>query len=505
MEEFDIIIVGSGLGGLQCAYILSQEGYKVCVLEKNKQIGGNLQTFVRDRCIFDTGIHYIGGLDKGQNLYQYFKYFGLMDKLKIRKMDEDAFDVVSFEDDDYEYKYAQGFEKFEASLINDFPEEAEAIKTYCQKLQEICLSIPLYNLRPNENVHYEPEALSVNARDYVASLTTNKKLRSVLMGTNPLYAGEAAITPLYVHALVISSYIESAWRCVDGGGQIAKILHHSIREKGGVVKKYKDVTQFIVDDNKKVDYVITKEGEKFKAKHYISNVHPTTTLNMVEGKGLKKSYRNRISRLKNTISVFSLHIVFEENSFPYSNRNYYHYADGDVWEATDYTEENWPKGYAVTFSTHEKTEKYAKGLTVLAYMHYEDLKEWDNTFNTVAEETSRGESYEEFKERKAQAIFARLETKFPDIRKATRSYHTSTPLSYRDYIGTSDGSLYGVAKDYQNPMASFIHTKTGLSNLLLTGQNLNMHGVLGVTISAVITCGELLGTRYLIDKIKQAQ
>src|SRR5690606_38609915 len=60
-ESFDIIVIGSGLGGLVCAAILAKEGRKVLVLEKNKQYGGNLQTFVRNRCIFDTGVHYLGG------------------------------------------------------------------------------------------------------------------------------------------------------------------------------------------------------------------------------------------------------------------------------------------------------------------------------------------------------------------------------------------------------------------------------------------------------------
>ncbi|PHS04313.1 MAG: all-trans-retinol 13,14-reductase, partial [Kordia sp.] len=64
MEEntYDIVIIGSGLGGLVSALIFAKEGYKVCVLEKNNQFGGNLQTFVRDKSIFDTGVHYIGGL-----------------------------------------------------------------------------------------------------------------------------------------------------------------------------------------------------------------------------------------------------------------------------------------------------------------------------------------------------------------------------------------------------------------------------------------------------------
>ena len=77
-KKYDYIIVGSGLGGMVSAIILAKEGKSVCVLEKNNQYGGNLQTFVRDKTIFDTGIHYIGGLDKGQNLYKYFSYIGIM-------------------------------------------------------------------------------------------------------------------------------------------------------------------------------------------------------------------------------------------------------------------------------------------------------------------------------------------------------------------------------------------------------------------------------------------
>ena len=55
MQRYDAIIVGSGLGGLASGTILAKEGYKVCVLEKNKQIGGMLQIFVREKVIFDTG------------------------------------------------------------------------------------------------------------------------------------------------------------------------------------------------------------------------------------------------------------------------------------------------------------------------------------------------------------------------------------------------------------------------------------------------------------------
>ncbi|MEG1556274.1 MAG: FAD/NAD(P)-binding protein, partial [Bacteroidales bacterium] len=52
--KYDIIIIGSGLGGLITGYILAKNGYKVMVLEKNSQFGGCLQTFKRDGVKFDT-------------------------------------------------------------------------------------------------------------------------------------------------------------------------------------------------------------------------------------------------------------------------------------------------------------------------------------------------------------------------------------------------------------------------------------------------------------------
>src|SRR4026209_343229 len=104
MHEYDAVVIGSGMGGLACATILAREGHRVCVLEKNKQIGGSLQTFVRDKTIFDSGVHYVGGLEKGQNLYHLFRFLGIMDQLKIRKMDADAFDVILFGDDPKIYR-----------------------------------------------------------------------------------------------------------------------------------------------------------------------------------------------------------------------------------------------------------------------------------------------------------------------------------------------------------------------------------------------------------------
>ncbi len=499
-NTYDVVIVGSGLGGLVSALIFAKEGYKVCVLEKNNQFGGNLQTFVRDKSIFDTGVHYIGGLDKGENLHQYFKYLGIMDDLNLKKMDEDSYDVITFEGDNINYPHAQGYDNFIKQLSKIFPEEKNAIITYCDKIKETCNSFPLYNLKIGNAYYENTDLLSLKIKDYVESITDNKKLRAVLVGSNFLYAGEDN-TPFYVHALSVNSYIQSSWRCVNGGSQISKLLIKKIRGLGGEVLKYKEVVGFGFEDKKLIS-AKTKDGNEYFGTQFISNIEPKYTLKMLGDNKMRKSYTKRIESIKSIISAFSVYFVFKPETFEYLNYNYYHFKDENrVWKAQEYTQKSWPEGYMLSIGAKKNSNKWAENMTFITYMRYDEVRKWEKTFNTVSENDERGKSYEEFKNEKIEQTIIEIEKKFPGFRSCIKSVHSSSPLSYRDYIGVNEGSMYGYVKDAESPMKSFLSPKTKLKNLFFTGQSINMHGLLGVTISAVLTCSEMLGRNYLISKI----
>ena len=501
-STYEVVIVGSGLGGLVSAVIFAKEGYSVCVLEKNQQYGGNLQTFVRDKSIFDTGVHYIGSLSKGQNLHQYFHYLGIMEDLALKKMDEDAFDSITFDDDQKEYNYAQGKEKFIASLIADFPEEALAIHSYYQKIKDTCDKFPLYRLKQGRP--YADGVFKLQIREFLESITSNKRLQAVLAGTNFLYAGDGYKTPFYVHSLSVNSYIQSAYRCLNGGSQITKLLIRRLKESGGEVYKYHEVEKFIFDGDK-IASAVCKNGNEIKGNTFISNIEPKLTLDMIEAGKLRKSYTNRIKNIESTIAAFSLYIVLKPGTFKYLNKNYYHFKTVDaVWNAQHYTQESWPENYMLSMGIKKNNDEFGDNMTIMTYMRYEEVEAWENTFNTVANKNERGQTYEEFKKEKAEKIIVELEKKFPNIRACIQETYTSSPLSYRDYIATNRGSMYGYAKDVNKSMQSFISPKTKIENLLFTGQSLNMHGILGVTIGAVVTCSEILGQDYLLNKIIEA-
>jgi all-trans-retinol 13,14-reductase len=502
--EYDFVIIGSGLGGLACAYILASEGYSVIVLEKNHQIGGHLQVYSRDKVIFDTGVHYVGSLNEGENLYQFFKYFGILDKLKLKKLDEDKFDVIRF-DDGKEYIYAQGYDRFKKALIEDFPDEEEAINTYCDQIRELCLKFPLYNLEiSTSGYQMQSGVLEINAHDYIASLTDNIRLRNVLAGSNLLYAGVKEKTPLYVHALIMNSYLSGAYKFVDGGSQIAILISRAIRDFGGVIQKRKKVVSANYNGQGEITEVVTEDGEKIRGKQFISNVHPTVTIDIFGEDRFLNVYKNRVRGLENSISTFLVHLSFHEKTFEYLNYNIYQHHSDDVWAGIEYEKESWPQTYFICTPFISKNEKYADSMSIMTYMNAAETDKWSHTSSTIAEPGAREKEYAQFKIDKETQVLNRIEQVFPGIKEKIKAVHSATPLTFRDYIGNKDGSLYGILKDSNSTSRTQINTRTRIPNLHLTGQNISLHGILGVTVSAFVTCFSFIDKDKLIQKVKNA-
>ncbi|MCQ2280465.1 MAG: NAD(P)-binding protein, partial [Bacteroidales bacterium] len=126
------IIIGAGLGGLECGYLLSKQGHEVCVLEQGNQIGGCLQTFERHGQRFDTGFHYVGGLGEGEILHQLFSEFNLLN-LPWQQLDTECFDEIFLNGE--HFVFANGYENFAEKLAESFPAERPALLKYVSLLK----------------------------------------------------------------------------------------------------------------------------------------------------------------------------------------------------------------------------------------------------------------------------------------------------------------------------------------------------------------------------------
>ncbi len=499
-----IIIVGSGIGGLVSALILAKHGYQVQVLEKNHQIGGSLQVFSRDKKIFDTGVHYVGGLDKGENLYRIFKYLDIYDDLEMKRLDEDAFDIVRLSNG-ITAKHGMGYENFSARLKQVFPDHTADVDRIVDEIRLYCSYFPLYNIEMDSDINYveHHEVLEVGAWERLSELTENEDLIKVVLGSGPLYAGLKGVTPFYVLALILNSFIKGSYRFVNGGSQIAKLLMKKIGEHGGEVLRRKEVVSARFNESGKISSVVCSDGSEFHCDYVISNLHPGETIRLFGKERFKTAYANRIAALPNTIASYMVYISLHENRLPYFNSNYYDYYTDRIWDEEFRFSENWPQMTFTSAQVSKHTGKYAESISVMCYLDFKEFERWENSVRTVVKEGTRDEHYEAFKKMCEQRVLDRMEERFPGIRSMVKEMYSSTPITYRDYVSTPNGSMYGIQKDFNNTTRTQINTRTHIPNLFLTGQNIIFHGILGATIGALVTSFNFVNNKQVIQKIKR--
>lgn len=497
-NAYDVVIIGSGLGGLLSAVLLAKEGLKVAVIEQNKQIGGCLQTFSFDKKIFDSCVHYLGAVEEGQAQERIFKYAGIAGDLQLSKLATDGFDQITFGAETISYPQAQGLDNFREQLLPYFPEAAEQLNHYTTTLQLVSDSFPLFNLRNGEE--QEKEKVAHWNMQEVMKKIGDEKLHQVLTGNNLLYAGNEHKTPFYVHALVSKSFIDSAYKCKGGSSQIAKLLWRKLQEYGGVIYRNEKVNQLVEEDGF-ITHACTESGMRYTARTFIANVHPAMVLQWTDSKKIKPAYRKRITDIENSVSAFMINIVLNPGKVDHRNYNIYWNRSRQTYDAIRYKPGEWPANYALYFGEDPSKPGYSDTLAILTYMHASEFEQWKHTHNITARPSERASAYHQFKEEKAQQLINTVAERHPWIKEQIHSYKIATPLTFRDYMGSPDGSIYGIMADVNNAAQSRVPIRTKIPNLLLTGQNIGLHGVLGVSINAVAVCGELLGLDYLLKKI----
>ena len=481
--KYDVVIVGSGLGGLQCGLILAKRGMKVVILERQQQPGGCMQSFRRHGELLDTGMHYVGGIGVGDCLYAPFKYLGLMD-LPWQHLDPTGFDRVTI--GDRTFCYAEGHEAFVETLARDFPHEREGLVKYCNIMREV--GDHLYDaILPRDEVDFFTQSLFASSTyDYLHETFHDELLINVLSGSSLKMELAKDTLPLYNFAQANNSFIQGSYRLRGDGNLIVNRLMEQIEALGGEVICNAEVEELVERDGQLVA-ARCSNGEMYEGTWFISNAHPAVTVDLVkESTKMKKVYKNRIRRLENTYGMYTTSLILKPSSLKYFNWNQYIYLQPNVW--TYFNEEGPVQGCLVSCRCPEEGDD-ARILDILTPLPWEKIEQWADT--TVGH---RGEEYRAMKERLSDECMALVEQRFiPGLRNMVEARYSSTPLTYRDYTLTPNGSCYGVRKDYHNPMMTLLSAKTPIPNLFLTGQSLTLHGLLGVTMTSLFTVAEIIG------------
>ena len=182
------LVIGSGIGGLSMAIILSKLGFVVTVIEKNRQPGGMLRSYVRRGIHCNVGLHYLGALDKGQVLRRLFDYLGITEKLPLKRMGVDGpVDRYYFTNavaGPRQFDMPVGLDAYEDHLKEAFPKEQGPIDGFMALLRQSAGELDLREFLFSKPVHDIPFHLINNALYFDKSL---KILFILLCGLNIIF------------------------------------------------------------------------------------------------------------------------------------------------------------------------------------------------------------------------------------------------------------------------------------------------------------------------------
>lgn len=497
-KRYDAIIIGSGMSGLSSAVILAKEGMRVLVLEQHYRAGGYLHRFYRKGGnAFDVGFHYLGGVERHQVLGSYLEYLGVRERVRFLPLDPEGYDDVRLPEG--RFVIPAGEERYRERLIAAFPREREGIERYFRDLQKITEGFGFYRVRVRQELHHIDRWMSMPLEPYLASITSDAHLRTVLTAQNPLYGVEPRRTPVGLHALVTDSFMQNPYAIEGGGDALAQATVARVRELGGEVRVNSRVSEIMVGDERTVRGVRTARGEELYAPLVVSCAHPKLTVGLLPEGVLRPGYRRRVLEMEDGPGTLSLFVTTRADLSHYAARNIYNYKTSDINAIYDNHDGKGQFVFVTVPTAREGTGKSGLHQVIgLALFGWRHVRAWEHT--TTGE---RGADYEAFKQKKAEELLSLVTEVVPELAGAVESLEAATPLTNRDYAASVGGAAYGIHHSVEQSGRYGLRPRTRVGGLFLAGQSVLMPGVCGVTISAFHTCSHILGEEYLMGRVHE--
>jgi len=222
-ENYDAVVIGSGMGGLTTAAMLSDLGWKVCVLEQHYTAGGYTHSYERNGYEWDVGVHYIGEMGAKTGIRKMFDYL-TAGKLEWSPMD-DEYDRFYIGDKVFNAK--AGKQEFQDNLIRQFPDEQQGIDRSMKLLDKAGKALPAFGMKRVfgfwQTIAMWPylvlkssRSLFRNTYDVLSDLTDNQDLIAVMCGQ----WGDMGLPPkqstFLVHAMIVRHYLYGGYYPVGG-------------------------------------------------------------------------------------------------------------------------------------------------------------------------------------------------------------------------------------------------------------------------------------------------
>ena len=514
--NYDAIVIGSGMGGLSTAAMLSDLGWKVCVLEQHYTAGGYTHSYERNGYEWDVGVHYIGDVGAKTRTRKMFDY--LSDgKLKWAPMDEE---YDRFYIGEKVFCAKAGKQQFRDNLVQQFPDEAKAIDAYIDLLDNAGSAMssvgmarimePWQQTLMTPYLKWKtPDFLYRNTYDVLSGLTNDDDLIAVICGQ----WGDMGLPPkqstFMVHAMIARHYLYGGFYPVGGSWRIADTIIPKIQASGGEVFTYARVQQVIVEDGK-VTGVEMSDGHRIECECVISSAGVGNTFNELLPADIAETsgYKQKLETVEPSFAHLGVYIglkgTAEELGLP--KTNFWIYPDSDYDAAVERfmsdKNESFPVVY-ISFPSAKDPDYLNRHpgtatIEIVAPAPYEWFEKWrDETWG------KRGEDYDSFKEKLGDRLMEHLYERLPDLRGKVDYFEVSTPLSTNWFGGYQKGELYGLAHTPERMQQKWLRPKTSIPGLWLTGQDILTCGVTGAMMAGMLTTASIVGMRKMSPLMKR--
>lgn len=481
--EKNVVIIGSGIGGLSAGIILAGLGFQVTVVEKNRAPGGMMRSYMRKGIACNVGVHYLGSLDKGQMLNRLFDFLGVSGQIPVKRMgtggvidryhmDSDLIPTGIFD-------MPEGLDAYEHNLHRAFPRERKQILLIMENLRSAARKInSLEFLFAGQN-DFEILEHSRPMGELLSRWHCSPGLRAVL-GVPAAWIGvPLSDCPSFYHNMVLSSYLLSSWRLKCSGAEMADVFAARLMSLGGRIITGDAATAIHVSDRVATG-VLLESGRELRAPIVIGAVHPGIILGMLPEDAVKPSYRRRISRLENTHGISAVHVSVDAAEHPVLDHNLFKIQTR-------------PDGNIADMIFYQVRESEQKGRNLLSIL----LEGKDNLWEKWAGSRTgcRGRDYNDAKMREAEKRIAAAESLFGPLGDY-QILDTYTPLTIRDWVASPQGSAYGVQRSAKQILFAALLNRTAVKGLFLAGQSVLAPGILGTIMGSLVTVKFIIGPQW---------
>lgn len=501
-NDWDVIVIGSGMGGMAAAAALSRVGHEVLLLEQHQTLGGLTHSFSREGFTWDVGIHYLGGMAPGD------RERALIDWLCETPIDfvslGSIYDVIHIGSAE-PLSLSRPYEAQERDLKDRYPDQAEAIEAWTRALHEGREAV--YKIFPTRampelagdildwwNRHAISKWCGRTTREVIDDITDHPELAAVMAAQWGDHGGRPSKASFAMHALISAWYLNSgSWYPVGGSAAFADSIIPTITKGGGEARAGARVEALLFEGERVVG-VRTEDGTEVRANAVISDIGARETIDtFLPEDGAHGDWMAEIRALPSSIAHFTIFLGFEGDieAAGATKANHWFFPTGDadvLW--TDAPDGALPH-MTVSFGSlknpvHDPGPKQKHMGQLLVWADWSTVAGWADR-----PPGERGEDYAEFKRRVEATMMKEFARHFPELAELVVYRELATPLSTVSFTGHREGAFYGLDVTPERVVCDGLRARTPIPGLYLAGQDVASPGIPGALWGGLLSAASV--------------